>query len=1346
MAEPEEFHTPGATPAGPATRSRRASLGLDAPPLLELGPGDRPSQAFSTLVSHLAANARSPALDAAALLGPWPRDGPAAPAGPGPAGQLTAAQLEAAFASACAAAARRRGGSESDSSSASDDPPYRVQMLSTGNPSSAQSVGFEYLVPISGEDAEELDKWFASLEWMITLKESNAKLGHYSAATLGRMMLGKLSPHSKAHDQLTAILTPTYYQDWDTWAGAATVAPVPAAAGPAEAPAAPPAAPAVRPIGDRLLAMIKDVQERLSQQLGHKMDHRRKAVDYKGINPDTGKPFPTPAGVMGRAKVLYQLVVKAGVRDLPESNYAWQMVEVLGDMFPMHASDLGSMLRLHLTINVPHDTLTLKMVAEIADKFYDTWRTYDNSISKAAKSARVNSLQEPAPPPAPSGQQPNASCNTCGSQGHPSRECFKVHAKLCPSYIPTMASEENKHMYNLWAASYLKELGFKPPLWVRQGRPEVIQWMIDTVPTHLLNGLAPGAYTKRRSRDTQQGSGGQGGNRQGGSGQGGQRHGGGGGRGGRAYGQPGGHQQQGGYAQQGGYQQQGGHQQQQHVNALAGWVPNPHAAPSEAGTVISMSDLRTVLQEMGVTGRQAAPAVNVVQQPQGPAIPPHLRITMLSMDSAEGSQQSDRVQQHALQQAANWQSNQGARRDAAARLSSLLVGFQQKPAEVADARAEQALYAPKAPTPLQAALQKWMLNQQEGVKLAHQVSQLSTGQALTVANVQMPVPASTETAPPQHMRGKRVALAYLTQQSAATGLTVYDKQGEPYLPDNVLTDCGAECMCLGESIARNSPCPLEPCKLKVKAFGDTEVHVIGKIRNYPMTFCRGTKHEVTVYIKKAYVFADAPSWSILMAQPGLQHHNLNMWVCGFLSAVVLWPSLHKLNPDTIWQLPAEERAQVLGDMVLLPCRMMAPEWREMDLCQLMSNGSAANPSAGSASVLKITGSMPSSSQPAAPPVYLQQFALEGDSMLPDPARLPQRIYYGRRWLTAVNEDELDMITDDYVNALTWYRSLSHADQSAHMSRYNSRDDRVDLWDYTHDGTRGRWQWFGSSAVEPGDVVARTQRVGDQQYRRYAEVLQSHQLRVLIAYSMRYMSLVTGAAARDTTAPLRGISAHPYGPHLSSAFRKEQWRHRAEEHRLTAANAGHASHDQLPLPDPNGFTNEPRLGFITRHVGGWPAVGDLPSALLMMDQWHDYVPAPINAELRDLYEVGMRLVQQYGQAFYESYGQRAFPNHEAEVWYYGNISGMQVYSQPVRTYEEVVARQPDMLPVGAWTRAQFLVISIATRRFGQGPARNNLPPPYGTMTLHPCWTSPIADDPPLEAHADYDSLRQQEWGF
>ena len=378
------------------------------------------------------------------------------------------------------------------------------QVWSAGTPAPAFAIKFEHIAPISGEDAEELEQWFTALIWMITMKDCNDKLGRFTAAMLGRLMLAKLSQHSKAYDQLTAILTVAYCQRWDSWTGEAAT-PVPAAAAPAPAATQ---VQAVLPVGDRMLAMIEDVREKLSQQLGHKMDHRRKAWDYQGCNPDTGKPYPTPSGVMRRAKVLLQLVVRAGVKDLPESTFAWRMVEVLGNLFPMHGTNLGDLIRTHvMTLSVDADDLTLEVVSTAADKYYDTWRTYDNCVDKGGVARGA----------APAG-------SVVQQQQHEQAAGNAQHAK-------------SPHGDHSWSGSdqHNSDDGCEEPK-----------------------------------------------------------------------------------------------QQQPRVNAVADWAPNPDAAPSEAGTVISMADLRSVLQEMGVS-RGATPAVNMAQHQPSTSVAPSTAGTVISM-------------------------------------------------------------------------------------------------------------------------------------------------------------------------------------------------------------------------------------------------------------------------------------------------------------------------------------------------------------------------------------------------------------------------------------------------------------------------------------------------------------------------------------------------------------------------------------------------------------------------------------------------------------------------------------------------------------------------------------------
>ncbi len=80
--------------------------------------------------------------------------------------------------------------------------------------------------------------------------------------------------------------------------------------------------------------MVAAIKEHLTQRLGHKADHRNKAQAYRGLDPKSGEPYSTPMLVMAKATVLYDLAHKAGVKDLLEANYAWRMVDLLGQMFP----------------------------------------------------------------------------------------------------------------------------------------------------------------------------------------------------------------------------------------------------------------------------------------------------------------------------------------------------------------------------------------------------------------------------------------------------------------------------------------------------------------------------------------------------------------------------------------------------------------------------------------------------------------------------------------------------------------------------------------------------------------------------------------------------------------------------------------------------------------------------------------------------------------------------------------------------------------------------------------------------------------------------------------------------
>ena len=314
----------------------------------------------------------------------------------------------------------------------------------------------------------------------------------------------------------------------------------------------------------------------------------------------------------------------------------------------------------------------------------------------------------------------------------------------------------------------------------------------------------------------------------------------------------------------------------------------------------------------------------------------------------------------------------------------------------------------------------------------------------------------------------------------------------------------------------------------------------------------------------------------------------------------------------------------------------------------------------------------------------------------------------------------------------------------HVSRKPSRDDHLDCWRYEVGGeTMPRWQYQSCRRVSPGDVNTRFKQDFHNGYRLYADVLQSHQLRVVIAYHMRFVPLDSGAYARDHGEPPREFSVHPHGPHMPTAFRREQWRHRYEEEWLDR-QAAYPVPEEGPRPDP-GQCNDVSCRFLAQHWGGWPDITELPSTLIDSAAWHPHVSASNLSVLADLYVVGLRLVQQHGQALYEHYGRTCWPGNNTEVWAYGPISGMRVHAS-MQDPAAVSAAYPNIVPIGAWARAQLLVISIATRRYGCGPRQNGLPPPLGTAALTRSWARPSADEPAFELAADYASLRVAEWGF
>ena len=99
-----------------------------------------------------------------------------------------------------------------------------------------------------------------------------------------------------------------------------------------------------------------------------------------------------------------------------------------------------------------------------------------------------------------------------------------------------------------------------------------------------------------------------------------------------------------------------------------------------------------------------------------------------------------------------------------------------------------------------------------------------------------------------HLQDQEMSLAYLDNMSAATSLTIYDVDGNPPLTKNNMLDSGADVFCVSERVAAMTKRHVVACDTYIKTFGDTTVTVLGVINDFPLTFCRGTPDEVTIYL------------------------------------------------------------------------------------------------------------------------------------------------------------------------------------------------------------------------------------------------------------------------------------------------------------------------------------------------------------------------------------------------------------------------------------------------------------------------------------------------------------------
>ena len=175
-------------------------------------------------------------------------------------------------------------------------------------------------------------------------------------------------------------------------------------------------------------------------------------------------------------------------------------------------------------------------------------------------------------------------------------------------------------------------------------------------------------------------------------------------------------------------------------------------------------------------------------------------------------------------------------------------------------------------------------------------------------------------AAPAHLANKRMTLAFFDNNDAASGVTTYGKDGQPQLRKRILVDCGANVLCINRDVANDCPLPMLSCSAHIKTFGDNKVSVIGKILDYPMTFCRGTEWEVTVRCT-ALVYSTGTTWEILAGMPVVNHYAVNLWPCAFLGGIVMFPRLANSNYEDILALPPAQRCKHLGAMVILPVVM-----------------------------------------------------------------------------------------------------------------------------------------------------------------------------------------------------------------------------------------------------------------------------------------------------------------------------------------------------------------------------------------------------------------------------------------
>ena len=89
----------------------------------------------------------------------------------------------------------------------------------------------------------------------------------------------------------------------------------------------------------------------------------------------------------------------------------------------------------------------------------------------------------------------------------------------------------------------------------------------------------------------------------------------------------------------------------------------------------------------------------------------------------------------------------------------------------------------------------------------------------------------------KHLVGKRLTLAILRNPCAATGMTVYDKHGQPRLPNKVFFDSKADVSSLTESEVDLFGHPQKKFHTTNKTFRGARVAIIARMRNFPLDLC-----------------------------------------------------------------------------------------------------------------------------------------------------------------------------------------------------------------------------------------------------------------------------------------------------------------------------------------------------------------------------------------------------------------------------------------------------------------------------------------------------------------------------